>query len=154
MVVSVVVLAVSSALLLFYIQTFCEKALKREFGRPYFREVVHAVQLEYPLLRDSYANHASLDYAQVRLALKCAFFTLQFLLKNSEPARRCLSRGERLLGLYFRFLMFSMPVRHVLNLKERAGVLRMATVLQYFANSVGEKLAVNSFASAPASLNS
>jgi hypothetical protein len=150
---SVVVLAVSSALLLFYIQTVCEQALKREFSQPFFREIIQAVHLEYPLLRDTYASMASLDYAQVHQALKCDFFTLQYLLKNGDPARRRLARGERMLGLYFRFLMYSMPIRHGLKLSERAAVLRMASVLQYFANSVGEKLAVNSLASAQANVN-
>jgi len=154
MLMSILVLVVSTALFLFYLQTACEQALRREFSQSYFKEIIQAVRLEYPQLRDSVASDGLPNHAQMRLALKCDFFTLEYLLKNGDPSRRHLTRGERLLGLYFRFLFFSLPIRHALKLKERDAVLRLATILQYFANSVGEKLSVGSFAAAEASLDS
>ena len=51
-------------------------------------------------------------------------------------------------------MFFSLPIRHALKLKERETVLRLASILQFFANSVGEKLSVNSFAAAETRLNS
>lgn len=154
MFMSILVLVVSTALFLFYIQASCEKALRREFHQAYFKDIVCAVRLEYPELRDSVASKGVPDQAQAQFALKCDFFTLECLLKNVDPSRRHLTRGERLLGLYFRFLLFSMPIRHALQLKEREAVLKLATILQFFANSVGEKLSVNSFSAAEASLKS
>jgi len=153
-IVSILILAVSAALFLFYIQTICEKALRQEFSQPYFREVVNAIRLEYPRLRDSYASNNSVDYANACLALKCDFLTLEYLLKNGDPARRHLSRREKLLVLYFRSLLFLLPFRHALNLHEKQAMMKLAAILQFFANSVGEKLVVSTDAPAQSASNS
>lgn len=154
MLMSILVLVVSTALFLFYIQTICDQALRREFSRPYFKDIVQAVRLEYPHLRESVTSNGRPDYLQMRRALKCDFFTLDYLLKKGDSFQRGLHRGERLLGLYFRFLLFSLPVRQALHLKEREAVLRLATILQYFANSVGERMNVSPLAAAESVLNS
>lgn len=152
---SVLVLVVSSALFFFYIQAFCEKALRREFSHPYFQDIIKAIQLEYPRLRDSLAANASFfNCSDAYCALKCDFMTLEYLLKNSNPSQRHLSRRERLLVLYFRFLLLSLPIRHAFKLQEKEAVLKLAAILQFFANSVGEKLSVNSFTMAAADLES
>jgi hypothetical protein len=154
MLMSILVLVVSTALFLFYLQTACEQALRREFSQSYLKEIIQVVRLEYPTLRDAVASNGLPDYAQARLDLKCDFFSLESLLKKVDPSRRHLTRGEKLLGHYFRFLFFSLPIRHAFKLGEREAVLRLATILQFFANSVGEKLSVSSFAAAGASVNS
>ncbi|TAM79492.1 MAG: hypothetical protein EPN47_16945 [Acidobacteria bacterium] len=143
---SVLVLVMASALCLFYVQTICDKALRREFRQAYFKQIIDAARLEYPQLRDSAASKSRLNYAQTCFALKCDFFTLQYLLKNSDPSRRGLARAERLLGLYFRLTLSSLAIRHVFNFRERETVLRLASILQYFANSLGERVVVTSFA--------
>ena len=154
MIMSVLVLVVSSALFFFYVQAFCEKALRREFSRPYFQDIITAIRLDYPLLRDSFTANASSNYSDACLTLKCDFMTLEYLLKNSDPSRRHLSGRERLLILYFRFLLFCLPIRHAFKLQEEQAVLRLATILQFFANSVGEKLSVNSTLIAASGLES
>jgi hypothetical protein len=154
MFMSILVLAVSTALFLFYLQTSCEMVLRREFSRAYFKDIVHAARLEYPQLRNSVDSNGMRNYAQMRQALQCDFFAMKSLLKYGDSSRRHLMRGERLLSHYFRFLLFSLPIRHALNLKEREAVLKLASILQFFANSVGETLSVNSFAVAEARLNS
>ncbi len=154
MVMSVLVLVVSSALFLFYIQTLCEKVLRQEFSRPYFQDIINAIRLEYPRLRDSCTTDGSYNYSDACLTLKCDFMTLEYLMKNSDPSRRHLSRRERLLATYFRFLLFSLPIRHAFKLHEKQAVLRLASVLQFFANSVGEKLSVNSLPIAASELES
>jgi hypothetical protein len=151
---SVVVLVTASALFLFYGQTICEKALRREFSQAYFGQIIQAFRLEYPQLCDSVASNSAFDYAQTRLSLKCDFFTLKYLLKNGVPARRHRARVERLLGLYFRFLLFSLSIRHTFKLKEQKAVVKLASILQYFANSLGEKLSGTSFATAQANAKS
>lgn len=142
---SVVVLVTASALYLFYVQTICKKALRREFGRAYFKQVIEAFRLEYPQLRDSIASNGPFNYAQARLALKWDFFTLRYLLKKGVPSWRHLTRVERFLGLYFRFLLFSLAIRHVFNLNEREAMVKLASILQYLANSLGERLIFTSF---------
>lgn len=153
MVISAVVLAVSAALFFFYIQALCQKIVRQEFSHPYFREIVEAVNLEYPRLRDSYASNGPGDFSNTRLALKCDFFTLRYLLKNGDPMRRHLSRREKILMLYFRLMFFSLPIRHALNFREKEGMLELASTLQFFANSVGEKLTVYSIAAAQPQVN-
>jgi hypothetical protein len=154
MMMSVLVLVVSTALLLFYVQAFCERALKREFSHAYFQDIINAIRLEYPRLCESFASGNSYNYTDAQLALKCDFMTLEFLLKNGDPSRRQLSRHERVLVLYFRFLLFCLPIRHAFKLHEKEAVTRLASILQFFANSVGEKLSVSSLATAQASLKS
>jgi hypothetical protein len=141
LVISILILLVSTALLLFYVETFCEQALRHEFSRPYFKEVINAIQLQYPGLRDSYiSQNIRVDYSQARLSLKCDFVTLEYLLKNCDPTHGPLSRRERVLIHYFRFVFYSLTVRHAFNLREKEAMLKLATILQFFANSIGEKL--------------
>jgi len=143
-----IVLVFSTALFFFYLQAICEKALRREFSHPYLQDIIKAIQLEFPRLRAGLAESASMEYSETRLALKCDFMALEYLLKSSDRARRHLSRPEKLLMLYFRFLLFSMPLRHALKLHERESVLKLTTLLQYFANLTGERLSVSSLHSA------
>jgi hypothetical protein len=149
MIMSVLVLVVSTALFFFYIQTVCEKALRREFNQAYFQDVIKAIQLEFPHLCNSFDSNAFYNYSDACLALKCDFMTLEYLLKNGDPSRRHLSRHEMVLVLYFRFLLLCLPIRHAFRFHEKETVLRMANILQFFANLVGEKLSFNSFTAAP-----
>ena len=139
-----VVLAASAALFFFYLQAACERVLRREFSHSYLQDVITAIQLEYPRLREGVAANASLQYSETRIALECDFIALQYLLKSSDRARRHLSPSEKGLMLYFRFLLFSMSIRHALNLQEKESVLKLTTILQYFANLLGERVRVNS----------
>ncbi len=154
MLMSVLVLVFSCSLFLFFSQAICEKALKREFSHPYFKEIIQAIQLEYPRLRDSSESGAPYSYSDARLVLKCDFTALEYLLKNGGPSRGRLSRAERILMLYFRFLLFCLPIRHAFKLQEREAVSKLTTILQFFANSLGEKLSIGSFATAQANLKS
>lgn len=148
MFLSVLALVVSSALMLFYIQAICEKAMKRRFRRPYFRDLVEAFQLEYPLLRSDSNGKSSFTFEQSHQALKCDFITLKFLLKNGNSTNRRLSSRERLLFSYFRFLLLSLSVRHALRLRGREVVSKLTTLLQFFANSVGERMSLTPLANA------
>lgn len=152
MLTSVAVLVMASALFLFYVQTICEKALRREFSEAYFRQIIEVFRLEYPQLRDSVSSDSPIDYAQTRFALKCDFITLEYLLKNGDTSRPGLARAESLLGIYFRLELFSLAVRHALSLGEREAVLRLASILQYFANALGERITVSSLATVQANI--
>ena len=137
------VFAVSTALFLFYVQTICQKALRREFSRPYFRDVLDAVRLEFPRLCEDTGLSRSLGFNDIRLALRCDFVMLEYLLKHADPARRPLPGQERILLLYFRWLLFWLPVRHAFRVREKEAVAKLAAILQHFANVVGEQVSVN-----------
>ncbi|MCL5670994.1 MAG: hypothetical protein M1423_06840 [Acidobacteria bacterium] len=154
MIMPLIILVFSTALFFFYIQAICERALRREFSHPYFQDIINAIQLEFPSLRDDLAANVSLDHSEMHLALKCDFITLEYLLKNSDRTRRRFSRHEKVLMLYFRFLLFCLPIRHAFKLRERDAVLHLTTILQYFANLTGERLSVSSLGDALPNLQS
>lgn len=100
MLMSFLILVVSAALFFFYIQTFCERVIRRKFDRAYFQDVINAIQLEYPRLRDAALSESQLAYSDARLALKCDFMTLEYLLKNVN--RTFAGRGDFRVNLGFR----------------------------------------------------
>jgi len=146
-VLSFLIVVFSSALLLFYVQSICKKVLQREFRRPYCEKVLTAMHLEYPRLLAAFSPGASVDYSRAHLALKCDFIALSYLLKNGDDPHRLISRHERIMLFYFSFLLFCLPFRHTLHLREQEAVFKLSTMLQFFANLVGEKLTVTAFGS-------
>lgn len=140
MILSALILIVSCSLLFFYFQVLCQRILRREFDRAYFQTTVNAARLEFASLRKGLEFPAApLDFAQCRLALHCDLLTLRYLLKHAANLKQSLTWQERLLMLYYHLSSVGFVVRHWLGLNERAAILRMATILQYFANVVGER---------------
>ena len=141
MVCSIGILIFSTALFIFYLQTVCEKALRREFSRAYFQDILNAIDLEFPRLRQAMLNSAEVSYPQIRLALKSDFFTLTYLLKKGNPEKGRFSWQERLLIGYFRVLLLILPIRYAFHFHERQAVVKLTSVLHCFANLVGERVA-------------
>ena len=141
MIVPILILVSSLALCLFYLQVTCRTILNREFKREYFRSVVNASRLEFLSLREGVeAPDAVFSYSAARMVLACDYLTLTYLLKNAANSERRYSRQERLLMLYFRTLLVVLTVSHVLRLNEKQTLLRLTSVLQYFANVLGERV--------------
>lgn len=134
------ILILSTALFFFYIQTLCDKILRRELSRPYFREILGAIELDYPRVRKALSVNAPTDYLQMRLALKCDFLALTYLVKNANPRRRRFSAQEKILVVYFRVLLFWLAFRHVLHFREKECVIQLTVILRHFANLVGERI--------------
>ena len=124
----------------FYIQTLCETILRREFSRPYFQDVLNAIDLEFPHVRQLLSDHAPMEYSQIRPALECDFLTLTYLVKNGNPKQRRFSWQEKLLVAYFRVLLFWLPLRHAFQFHERQSVLKLTAILEHFANLAGERV--------------
>jgi hypothetical protein len=134
---SAVVLIVSAALFLFYLQATCQKVLRREFDQPYFESIVRAYRLEFLSVRKAVQGaDATLDHRGIQEALQADFQTLNYLMKSAVK-RRC-SPGERLLMLYFKTLLFFWAVRRALGLRRCKPAQKLTVVLQYFANVVGQ----------------
>lgn len=140
MITATAILILSTALFFFYMQTLCEKILRREFSRPYFREVLNVIDLEFPRVRQSLSTHAPGEYSEVRLALKCDFVALTYLVKNGNPNRRRFSCQEMFLIAYFRVLLFWLPLRYAFHFRERESIVKLTVILQYFANLTGERV--------------
>ena len=136
-----VILILSVALFLFYVQATCQKILARKCGEDYFQTIVDANRLEFPFVEKALKEFDTpVDYPWVRLALKCDYLALTYLLKNAANSKRAYSREERLLMLYFRTLFLVLAVFHVFNISEKSAILRLTAILQHFANILGERV--------------
>lgn len=141
MFMAIVILIVSIALFMFYLQATCQRILRREFGHEFFHAVVNANRLEFPFVRKALEEfRVPVDYPRFRMQLKCDFLALSYLLKNACTTRRRFSYEERLLAGYFRANFLVLIIAHWLRLNERAAVLRLTSILEYFANVLGERV--------------
>ena len=141
MVVAPLILIISTGLLFFYFQVTCQKILRRKFDREYSRSIVNANRLEFPAIQKSVLDfNGSVDYARLRMTLRCDYLALTYLLKNAGNIRQRLTREEKLLLLYSRGLFFSLFLRHRLRLGEKPAILKLTAVLEYFANVVGQRV--------------
>jgi len=138
---SITILVISAALLLFYLQAACEKILRKPFEEPLPDPIVDANRLEFPFIRRALEEYeAPIDYARFRVQLKCDYLALIYLLRNAANQRRRLSGDERSLAIYFRALSGLLAIWHLLGLGERPLLLKMTSVLEYFANVLGERI--------------
>jgi hypothetical protein len=141
MIVATLVLIFSAAMFFFYFQATCQRVLRRQFDLEYFKSIASANRLEFPSLRKALEEvDTPIEYAQLRRALRCDFLALTYLLRNVENSKRRYTNEERLLIAYFYTQSVSLAVRRLLNLSDNKAVLRLTSVLQYFANEVGQRV--------------
>jgi len=141
MTLAIMIFIVSIALLFVYLQATCQRILRREFGHEFFHSVVNANRLEFPFVRKALEEFdVPVDYERFRMQLKCDFLALTYLLKNACNAKRQFSKDERLLRMYFRAVFSVLWIRHRMGLSERAAVLTLTSILEYFANVLGERV--------------
>ena len=136
-----VILVISGALFIFYLQATCERILRREFDRQFFLPIVNANRLEFPFVRKALQEfHAPVDHGRFGMQLCCDFFALTYLLKNVCNERRRFSNAERLLWIYFHAVFVVLIIAHTLRLNKRTGILKLTAILEYFGNVLGERL--------------
>lgn len=141
MILAALILILASAMSFFYLQATCQRILRRQFDREYFRFIVNVIRLEFPSVREALEESgASFDYSRLSKALRCDFLALTHLLENTADVKQGYSKEQRLLILYFRMQFLSLAVRRLLRVGERKAALRLTSVLQYFANVVGQRL--------------
>lgn len=146
MFLAALILILSTALFFFYLQATSQRILKRQFGEEYFRAIVNANRLEFLSVRKALEDFAApVDYARFRVMLKCDFLALTYLLKNAANVNQHYSREEWLLILYFRLVFLWLAACHLLKLSERSVILKLTTILQYFANVVGQRVTMVRF---------
>ncbi len=141
MILAALVLILSTALFFFYFHAACGKILRRRFDQEYFRAIVSANRLEFPAVRKVAEDFdASVDYPRLRMMLKCDFLALSYLLKNAANIHQTYTREEYLLLIYFRLVSLSLGFRHLLRLQEKSALLKLTSILQFFANVVGQRV--------------
>ncbi|HEV2381268.1 MAG TPA: hypothetical protein VG206_15925 [Terriglobia bacterium] len=103
--------------------------------------IIDANRLEFPYVRKSLEEFdAPVDYPRFSMHLKCDYLALIYLLKNAANQDRQLSASERALAIYFRVLSVALWALHLVKYGERAVLLKMTAVLEYFANVLGERI--------------
>ena len=146
MIAATLVLILSAAMFFFYFQAICQRILRRQFDLEYFRSIANANRLEFPSLRKALGESgAPMEYSRLRGALRCDFLALTYLLKNVENSKGRYSNEERLLILYYYTQSLSLAVRRLFRLSDDKVILRLTSVLQYFANVVGQRVGTVQF---------
>jgi hypothetical protein len=141
MFMAALILIVSTGLLFFYVQAVCQKILRRQFPQEVFQSIVNANRLEFPSVRKAIEDFDSpVEYARLTLTLRCDFLALTYLLKNAANVNQRYSYEERLLIVYFKLVFATLVARHWFNLRETPAILKLTTILEYFANVVGERV--------------
>ena len=141
MIVATLVLILSAAMFFFYFQATCQRILRRHFDLEYFKSIANANRLEFPALRKALEESGPpIEYWRLRGALRCDFLALTYLLKNVGNSKRRYSNEERLLMVYFYSQYFSLAARRLLKVSDNKVILRLTSVLQYFANVVGQRV--------------
>lgn len=139
--ISTLILVFGSALLCFHFQEICRRILRRKFDRDYFMPIVNSNRLEFLSVRQAaQETNAPLEYSRFRMMLKCDCLALLYLLKTVANKEQRFSIEERLLTAYFRLTGLSLSLRHLLRLGERAAMLRMTSILEYYANVLGRRV--------------
>ena len=147
MVLAALILILSTALFFFYWQATCQRILRRQFEREYFLAIVNAGGLGFPAVRRTSGEfNAPVDYPRLRMTLEGDFLALTYLLKNAVNLSQRYSGEERLLMFYFRLVFASLITRHWLRVREEPAILKLTTILQYFANVVGQRVNTVRFA--------
>jgi len=135
------ILMISTGLFFFYLQAVCQKILRRQFTQEFFQTIVNANRLEFPSVRRAIEDFGSpVEYPRLTLTLKCDFLALTYLLKNAANINQRYSYEERLLIVYFKLVFVSLVTRHWLKLRETPAALKLTSILEYFANVVGERV--------------
>lgn len=137
---SAAILVFSTGLFFFYLQTLCEKVLRREFSRPFYQDVLKAFDLEYLRVCQALSVNTPMDYSDLRRALKSAMVALKFLGKKANPKQGHSSLQERVSLGYFQLLLHWLPIRHAFHVRETQSVIKLTLILHYLANLVGERV--------------
>jgi hypothetical protein len=152
MVVSTLILIFSTAFFFFYLQGTCQRILRQQFDCEYFLSIVRANRLEFATVQRTLEDSsAPVDTARLRMTLKCDFLALAYLLKNAANVNQSYSLEDRLLISYFRVVFASLLVRQWFRVGEKPAILKLTAILQYFANTVGQRMNTFCFASVNAS---
>ncbi len=135
------ILIISTALMLFYLQATCQKILRSRAHQEFYHSIVNANRLEFPFVRTAIEDYdAPLDYTRFRMQLKCDFLALTYLMKNALNTSQRLSRDEKFLVLYSQTLFSLLSMGHLFGFKEKALMLRLSAILQHFGNVLGERV--------------
>ncbi len=143
MVMAGIVLIISAALFMFYLQSLCEKILRQEFKHSYSAFLIHTASLEFlDVRRKLAATEGDFDYARMTSALECDYQVAINLLKNFESKGLRRKIQNSLLKCYFRAVTYSLSPCRALGFTGKSSLLKMTDILQYFSSTIGQQMSV------------
>ena len=146
MLIAGMVMLLSTGLFVVYMQSLCQRILRREFDQPYYQVILDAARLEFADLSKALEEgRSTADYPRLRQGLRCDFLALTYLLKRLKG----MEVQDHLLSSYARVLFLSLGIRHLLRLRLEPAVAGLTAISQYFANVLGEQMHNLSLASEP-----
>ncbi len=144
-VISVFILAMSGALLVFWLRSVVQSILRERFEQSYSAEVAEANRLEFLHIRKALQEQAGevADYRGALDALERDFEALNYLLRNAATVHvGRITPSERLLATDFHLMRLWARVSRALGLRGwRSSLVEMTSILEYFGNVVGQRLA-------------
>ncbi len=145
--ISVFILLSSLAFLFSWLRAVSRAALRQTFERDYSADAAEASQLEFLAIRRALQEcpEEIADYSGVLTTLERDYEALTYLLRNAGTVHvGKYSRAERLLMLDFQLLRFWVRVKRLLGLQSwHSALLEMTSILQYFGNVMGQRLATS-----------
>ena len=136
-------LILSTAMLSYCFQVTCQGILRRQFNPEHFQAVARTNFLEFLSLPKSLeGDGARPAYPAVWHMLERDFHWLTYLLKYATNVDLSYSNAERCLILYYRWHCLTWAVRHLMKAEEKKAIEKLTSVLQYFANVLGERVAL------------
>jgi hypothetical protein len=143
MLLAALIVILSTAMLVCHFQVTCQGILRHQFNPEYFQTIARANFLEFLSLPKSLDGvGARPAYPAVWGMLERDFRWLTYFLKYAANVDLSYSKAERCLILYYRWHRLSWAVRHLVKAEEKKAIERLTSVLQYFANVVGERVAL------------
>ncbi|MBI2957177.1 MAG: hypothetical protein HYY26_07690 [Acidobacteria bacterium] len=143
--ISVFVLVSSALSLVFWLRSACRGILQQGFEQDYSRAIAEANQLAFPGVRRLLTEEPEAAESNGRLLeeLERDYQALTYLLRNAATLHvGRYSRRERLLVLDFQLLRLWVRLKRLFGGRDiRDTLLEMAAILEYFSNTLGQRVA-------------
>jgi len=145
MIGSILVLAVSLILFLYWFRYTCLLILSARPAKDYAGQVAQANQLGFPAVRDELRGAAApANLATLEASLARDFRLLNYLMRHAaEVPLGGLALEERILAVDYRIMkVWYMLTRPIAASQAREALSEMSDIVAHFANVMGERQAV------------
>ena len=143
MFVSVLIIAVSLILFVYWFRYTCLLVLQTELSLQHVGSAVEANNLKFPLVRDD-LERGRLAFDEQYAALESDYRIVSYLLDNASGFRSG-SIEERMLLADFRLMQIWYRVtRNALQQQAQSSLSEMSSILGYFADRMGRRILAES----------
>jgi hypothetical protein len=144
MIASVLIIGISAVLLVYWFRYTCLLVLQTQTSEGYVKQMVAANRLSFVSVRQALSADSDVALDPLRRALENDYRILTFLLNHAAGIGSASIEDRMLLLDYKMMRLWYQLTRHVFPPQARKAVVEMAGIVGYFANHLGEHLAVQS----------